>query len=169
VKRLRRMCLALALTTGLSLATASVSAAAEEAAPEPNTSLSPASVLACPAEGTRFKSPATDGDTVFLVGPKGFLYSIPTAADYLNLWADWRDIATIDRRTCAKTPYPLANAHLAKLPSSAPVYIWDETFSPNCYRKIKDWATFTAKYHFNPAEIQEQGVIYTCGDEHPWT
>ncbi|WP_416971902.1 hypothetical protein [Streptomyces sp. 4F14] len=158
MKRLRRSCLALALALGLSLTTAGVSAAA------------PDSALACPPEGTRFKTPTT-GDRVFLVGPSSFLYYIPNRTDYFALWGSWDGIVTINRASCDKTEHALSNARLRQVPGFANVFIWDESWDdfgqPNRYRWIQSWSIFTSKYHFDPAKIgQVNSLTYS---EPNWT
>ncbi|MFF5010895.1 hypothetical protein ACFY3G_49940 [Streptomyces phaeochromogenes] len=159
MKRLRRMCLTLAFALALSLTTAGVSTAAS------------GSAAACPAEGTRFKSPGY-GDQVFLIGPESFLYSIPNQTVYFDLWGSWDGIQIHDRNACIKSGPPLRGGHLARPEGSPTVYIWDETFPEPGYRHIVDWATFTAKYHFDPAAIKplpasvfEGRVLHL----HPWT
>ncbi|MGP4008458.1 hypothetical protein [Streptomyces sp. 4N124] len=147
MKRLRRLCFALALGLGLSLTTAGVSTAAPEV------------VAACPPEGTRFKTPTT-GATVFLVGPSGFLYSIPSEAVYRKLWRTWDGIITIDRASCNKSSYALTNGRLRHWDGGgANVYIWDESWDDfgmtNRYRWIESWSIFTEKYHFDPEAIEE--------------
>ncbi|MGA5454798.1 hypothetical protein ACPCVO_50465 [Streptomyces umbrinus] len=155
MKRLRRLCFALALGLGLSLTTAGVSTAAPEAA------------AACPEEGTRFTTPTT-GNTVFLVGPSDFLYSIPSEAVYHKLWRTWDGIISIDRASCNKSAYALTNGHLRKWAVGANVYIWDESWDDfgkfNRYRWIESWSIFTDKYHFDPEKIE---VVQYAEDVYP--
>ncbi|MFF3379605.1 hypothetical protein ACFYXF_42465 [Streptomyces sp. NPDC002680] len=162
MKRLRRICLALALAAGLSLTTAGVSTAAPEAAVD------------CPDPGTRFKTPTT-GDRVFLVGPSEFLYYIPNQTVYFDLWGTWDDIVTLDRSACNKPAYELTNGHFRQLRGSDAVYIWDATWDDlgraNRWRRIADWTTFTTRYHFDPTAIyvvDKQSDIFPIADP-TWT
>ncbi|MEU7665761.1 hypothetical protein AB0B60_46065 [Streptomyces lincolnensis] len=159
MKRLRRTCLALALALGLSLTTAGVSTAVPDA------------VAGCPREGTRFKSPGY-GDEVFLVGPKSYLYSIPDAEVYFDLWGSWDGIETHNRDACKKSATPLRGGHLAKWDGSPNVYIWDATFPEPGYRHIENWDIFNGKYHFDPAAIRSVHWAVIEGRlllQHPWT
>jgi hypothetical protein len=165
VKRLSRMCLALVMTTGLSLVTAGAVAASPAASPAQNDSRAAA---ACPPEGTRFKVPGL-GPTVYLIGPKGWQYSIVDEAQYFRLWATWDGIQT-GWVGCVTNPSALYASYLVKRSNEATVYIFDTSFNPDCYRPIVDWNTFANKYHFDPAKIRVETVPEgTICRQHPWT
>lgn len=151
------MCLALVMATGLSLVTVGAATASPAA-----------SAAACPAEGTRFIVPGL-GPTVYLIGPKGWQYSVLDEAQYFRLWATWDGIET-GYVGCITNPSALYATYLAKRPGQPTVYIYDTSFNPDCFRPIPDWNTFANKYHFDPAKIREESVPegLVCR-QHPWT
>ncbi|MDN3023983.1 hypothetical protein [Streptomyces sp. S.PB5] len=160
MNRLRRTCLALTVALGLPLATAGVStAAAANTASAQATSQSPTAAAACPGEGQRVKKASES--RVYIVGPNlvgdsaSDLYYIPSATDYLNLYGTWDGIITLPDRefnTCFfNGSTDLTNAQLAKASNTAAVYIWVGELE--AYFQIRDWNTFTNKYHFDPSKI----------------
>ncbi len=161
MKPLRRcfaLASALALVAGLSLAAAPAAAADE------------ATVAVCGPEGTRFQD--ADDPTVYFIGPRGFRYFIPDQIVYFNLWGTWDGIQRGPAGCGGGEFLPLTNGHLAKTATGDSVFVWDETFTPGCYRHVVDWATFTTKYHFDPAKIQTRAASYISPRvcvEHPWT
>ncbi|MEU5298013.1 hypothetical protein [Streptomyces umbrinus] len=139
-------------TSGPSLVAAAVSDAAGAVSAQHSTP-SPASVASCPpAQGLRIKKASSA--RVYLVGPNSRLYYIPSAADYNALWGTWDDIETVldSDMACFDPSTSLAGARLVKYPNDPTVYI--RVTGENVYRPIKDWDTFTRKYHFDPAKIQ---------------
>ncbi|MFJ7215017.1 hypothetical protein [Amycolatopsis sp. NPDC098790] len=154
---------------GLALLTAVVAGLPLVAGPAAAADRVGATEAACPPEGTRFQD---SGDpTVYFIGPKGFKYFIPNETVYFNLWGSWQGIQP-GPSGCGGEFWGLTNGHLAKTATSDSVFVWDETFAPDCYRRVVDWATFTTKYHFDPAKIQTRDASYisprVC-PEHPWT
>lgn len=165
MKRLRRTCIALAFALGLPLTTAGVStAAAPHSVPAQGTSLSATAAAACPGEGRRVKK-ASEA-RIYVLGPNvvgdaaSELFYIPSSTDYFNLYGTWDYITLPDAefdRCFHSGSIDLTNARLVKLPSFAPVYIWVGELGR--YFKIKDWATFTNKYNFDPAKIVDRNPI----------
>jgi len=168
MKNVRRAFLALLLASGLSLTMDTIATASSQASPVQNISLTATSAAGCPAEGTRFKVPG-QGDMIFFIGPKGFKYYIPDPTVYFQLWGSWDGVVG-GVQGCSGLFAPLTNGHLAKLsdPNAPAVYIWDASWPVDSYRHIVDWATFTTKYHFDPAKIRMQSTISPFIDA-PWT
>lgn len=168
MKRLRRICLALVMATGLSLVSAGAVTASPAASPARNSSAAPSTALACPPEGTRFKVPGL-GPTVYLIGPKGWQYSILDEAQYFRLWPTWDGILT-GFVGCITNTSSMYITYLVKRPSEPTVYIYDTSFSPACYRPIVDWNTFINKYRFDPLKIRNETVPEnSVCRQHPWS
>lgn len=165
MKRLRRICLAMVMATGLSLITVGAVTASPAASPARNNSGAPAAT--CPPEGTRFQVPS-QGNTVYLIGPKGWRYHILDEAQYHRLWRTWDGIQT-GSLSCIVNASTMYATYLAKRPSEPHVYIYDTSFDPPCFRHIVDWDTFANKYKFDPEMIRVESVpaAYVCN--HPWT
>jgi hypothetical protein len=95
------------------------------------------------------------GPAVYLVGPSEYagvsrLFLIYDDKTYLRLWGTWDGIATLPGAlNCWSRYWTLGQARLARTPSGA-VFLFDDSLG---WRWIVDWATFTTKYHFNPAKI----------------
>jgi hypothetical protein len=156
------------MATGVALVTAGTGTASPATAPAQNNSAAPATALACPPEGTRFKVPG-HGDTVFLIGPKGWQYQFLGVDQYSALWRTWDGIQ-FGWEGCLTNPDVMFDVRLVQEPNNPTVYIYDASFDPGCYRPIVDWNSFTNKYHFDPEKIEVDQIPFdhTC-TQHPWT
>jgi hypothetical protein len=155
LKRVTAVAVALATAGLLSAgATASTAAADEQAA--------------CWPEGTRLKK-TTEG-RVYLIGPRNRLYWVVDQDSYNGLWGSWDGILTVPDAAFDACYHNGSNrlqyASLIKAPCCPAVYIWDSSYG--VLRHIKDWSTFTNKYHFDPAKIHT-GVVVNVDHDRPWT
>jgi hypothetical protein len=163
------------LAMGVSLAL--VTAAPAGAAPAPTTDdksvhavgapLASAPAAACPVSGQRVKTSASD--RVYLIDPQRYLNWMPLAS-YNGLWDNFNNIATFNNlfTECYSGFFTMNNAHLAKLPTSAAVYVWDSALSNGpAYRWITSPAIF-AKYGFSSGKIRTQGSVGPIATEWPW-
>lgn len=121
---------------------------------------------ACPVSGQRVKT--STNDRVYLVDPQGFLNWMPLAS-YNQLWDNFNDIATYDNllTECFDGYYTMNNAHLAKLPTSAPVYIFDSALRGGSYRWITSPEIF-AKYGFSSSKITIKNPLGPIAEDWPW-
>ncbi|MFC0107615.1 hypothetical protein [Kibdelosporangium aridum] len=124
----------------------------------------PATVdAACPQPGQRVKQSAYP--EVYVVDPDFTLRLIPDATTYFNLWESWGGVVVYDDLvSCYREYVPLFNAHLVKLTTDDPVYIWDHYVG---YRHITDAAVFN-KYGFSWDKIRNQSVVGPIAIDRPW-
>ncbi|WP_125726911.1 hypothetical protein [Kibdelosporangium aridum] len=118
---------------------------------------------ACPQPGQRVKQSAYP--EVYVIDPDFKLRLIPDEATYFTLWNSWDGIVVYDDLvSCYPTYIEFFNAHLVKLTTAAPVYIWDHYVG---YRHITSEAVFN-KYGFAWDKIRQQLVVAPIAENRPW-